>query len=125
MTAQGQSVNADSSVHAEGPSPRGVRSRLLGGGLVVGSVVLLLLTLNFIVSHRVITPDFLSFYCAGAILHRGMSTSLYNIPLQRRIELQAFPHASVFLPFYHPPFEAVLFVPFAHLLCGTRSLYGQ
>ncbi|HVB34495.1 MAG TPA: glycosyltransferase family 87 protein [Patescibacteria group bacterium] len=86
----------------------------MAGALVVVSVLALLFTLNFIASHRVITPDFLSFYSAGSILRRGESASLYDLSLQRRIELQTFPHASVFLPFYHPAFEAPLFVPFAY-----------
>lgn len=60
-------------------------------------------------------PDFRIFYTAALILQRGEGNSLYNDDLQRRVEEEIAPKAvkkDGFLPFNHPPFEAVLYVPF-------------
>ena len=54
------------------------------------------------------TLDFATFYTAGRIVRQGLSRHLYQLPVQRQIQ---HPFADAFLPYLHPPFEALLFVP--------------
>jgi len=64
-------------------------------------------------------PDFSSFYAAGAILHEGHGYELYDDRVQEVVQRTFFPIAmqrrGSILPFYHPPFEALLFIPLARL----------
>ena len=62
--------------------------------------------------------DFASFYTAGKIMQHGKGASLYDLGLQWQVQ-QEFA-ASVKtrtgpLPYIRPPFEALLFLPFAYL----------
>ncbi|HEV2387824.1 MAG TPA: glycosyltransferase family 87 protein [Candidatus Acidoferrales bacterium] len=58
------------------------------------------------------TLDFAILYTAGAIVRQGMAGNLYDVVLQEKIEDQ-YSQGGPFLPFDHPPFEALLFAPFA------------
>jgi len=62
-------------------------------------------------------PDFTIFYTAGRILQLGERNRLYDIDLQRQIQQQITPASIVkrgtILPYNHPAFEALLFVPLA------------
>lgn len=58
--------------------------------------------------------DFEAFYTAGKIVNRGQASRLYNIALQQKTQLEAG-LAGPFMAYYHPPFEALLFAPFASL----------
>jgi hypothetical protein len=63
-------------------------------------------------------PDFTIFYTAGKIVRQGMSPQLYNDPLQYRIQLEFASGVHIRkgnLPYNHPPFEALLYVPFTYL----------
>ena len=60
------------------------------------------------------TLDFASFYVAGKILRQGQAGRLYDLRLQREIELGISP-AGPFFPYDHPPFEAPLFAALAGL----------
>jgi hypothetical protein len=58
--------------------------------------------------------DFTIFYTAGRILHEGPRSSLYDGNLQYRLQKQFAPNVKTrqaALPYNHPPFEALLFVP--------------
>lgn len=62
-------------------------------------------------------PDFSIFYTAAQILHQGHAARLYDNNLQEDVQ-GAFSSAAIrkrgsILPFNHPPFEALLFVPLA------------
>jgi len=63
-------------------------------------------------------PDFTIFYGAGKIVSQGMGHHLYDRALQYRVQEQ-FTHnvetRKAALPYNHPPFEALLFVPLSHL----------
>jgi hypothetical protein len=62
--------------------------------------------------------DFVSFYTAGKILHRGAAKQLYDLNLQSEIQREIAPNVRVrqtALPFVRPPFEAWIFWPIAHL----------
>ena len=64
-------------------------------------------------------PDFSSFYAAGEILHQGRGPELYDDRVQEAVQRSFFPigmqRRGDILPFYHPPFEALLFMPLARL----------
>ncbi len=63
-------------------------------------------------------PDFTIFYTAGKIIHEKQGSRLYDNDLQKTIQR---PFSSVrgtngsSLPYNHPPFEALVFAPFARL----------
>jgi hypothetical protein len=63
-------------------------------------------------------PDFTIFYTAGKMLRAGLGSQLYNMQAQIQTQ-QSFVSKERArqgsLPYNHPPFEAVVFVPFAHL----------
>ncbi len=63
-------------------------------------------------------PDFTVFYTAGNILRQGRGPDLYNARTQWDIQRQFVDNSDIRrgpLPFIHPSFEAVLFVPFTFL----------
>jgi len=68
--------------------------------------------------------DFTILYSSGKIVAAGLGRQLYDSALQYRTQLEFAPHVAVrngALPYNHPPFEAVLFVPLAKL--PYRSAY--
>ena len=64
-------------------------------------------------------PDFSIFYTAGKILSAGDGVRLYTndvqVPVQQSFAAQGVAKRGSILPFNHPPFEALLFVPLAVL----------
>jgi hypothetical protein len=63
-------------------------------------------------------PDFTIFYSAGRMVRTGMAASLYDERVEFQTQLQFAPDVSIrhgSLPYNHPPFEALLFVPFTFL----------
>jgi len=63
-------------------------------------------------------PDFRIFYTAGLMLRRGQGHDLYNDDLQLKTqrEFVKLPASEIRpLPYNHPPFEAILYVPFTYL----------
>jgi hypothetical protein len=62
-------------------------------------------------------PDFTIYYTAGTMVRHGMGRDLYNNETQFAVQQQFAPQVATrlgALPFNHPPFEALLFVPFAY-----------
>lgn len=62
--------------------------------------------------------DFTIFYGAARMVRSGQAHSLYDLPAQYRAQQEFAPNVSIRqapLPYNHPPFEAVLFVPFTFL----------
>jgi Glycosyltransferase family 87 len=61
-------------------------------------------------------PDFSIFYTAGTILRTGHGSQLYNQALQESVQgsfaAGGIANRGSILPYFHPPFEAVFFVPF-------------
>jgi hypothetical protein len=59
--------------------------------------------------------DFASFYTAAEILHDGRGHQLYDLNLQEKVQRSVMPEAvkarGGILPFNHPAFEAILFLP--------------
>lgn len=63
-------------------------------------------------------PDFSIFYTAGLMLRRGQGTALYDNALQWQTQREFTQGIRVRqgpLPYNHPPFEALLFLPFTYL----------
>ena len=62
--------------------------------------------------------DFAIYYVSGRLLHEGRSKVLYDLDVQYKEQLTFAPDVPIrlgALPFNHPPFEALLFVPFTFL----------
>lgn len=62
--------------------------------------------------------DFTVFYTAAKILRQGRGRSLYQSPTQREVQQEFTANSDLRrgpLPYIHPPFEALLFVPLAFL----------
>ena len=69
--------------------------------------------------------DFTSFYTAGEIVRSGQSPRLYDPVLQWKVQQQfaaAVKTRLAPLPYIRPPFEALLFLPFAYLSYRTAFL---
>ena len=63
-------------------------------------------------------PDFTIFYAAGTMVRSGMAGSLYDERAEFQTQRQFAPEVSTrhgALPYNHPPFEALLFVPLSFL----------
>src|SRR6266581_3771603 len=61
-------------------------------------------------------PDFTALYSAGKIVREGVRKQLYDSQTQYRIQQEFAAGVSIRqgpLPYIHPPWEALLFVPFA------------
>jgi hypothetical protein len=62
-------------------------------------------------------PDFTVFYTAARILREGRAADLYNPHTQEAVQREFVANSDIRrgpLPFIHPPFEAVVFVPFTY-----------
>lgn len=61
--------------------------------------------------------DFIIYYMSGRLLRQGQAAALYNPDVQYRSQLEFthVPNRKRAIPFNHPPFEALLFVPLAML----------
>lgn len=63
-------------------------------------------------------PDFTAFYTAGAALHCGLGHQLYDQQLQYEVQKSCAGYRSPqqgALPYIHPSFEALIFLPFTML----------
>src|SRR3989442_10323713 len=70
-------------------------------------------------------PDFTIFYSAGKIVRQGLGAKLYDEQTQYRIQQEFAAGVSIRqgpLPYNHPPFEALIFVPFTWLPYFTAYL---
>ena len=87
-------------------------TRQLWRFLAVGAVLLALVFpfLRATANDRNHTLDFATYFTAGKIVRQDRSAALYNLDLQRRVQ-QRF--ANAFLPYLHPPFEALVFAVLA------------
>jgi len=62
-------------------------------------------------------PDFTAFYAAGRTLHEGSGASLYDLRMEYRVQGEFANISSRHgpLPYIHPPFEALIFLPISLL----------
>lgn len=62
-------------------------------------------------------PDFAIYYCAGDVVRQGLGHQLYEPVPRFEVQQQFATAVPLFrgpLPWTHPPFEALLFVPFSY-----------
>jgi Glycosyltransferase family 87 len=105
----------------------------------VAGVFLLAMTLSHVVTVPGLVPflrsgyqNFTMFYAAGEMVRTGQTAALYDLSVQYRVQKQIAPEVRIRrgpLPYNHPPFEALLFLPFtlvpywpAYLLWTTVNL---
>src|SRR6476646_927250 len=63
-------------------------------------------------------PDFTIFYSAARIIRQGSGSQLYDEATQLRVQREFVTGVTTRdgpLPYNHPPFEALLFIPFTYL----------
>jgi alpha-1,2-mannosyltransferase len=85
--------------------------------LLVMTMCNLILALRLIPKMRNGYQDFTIFYTGARFLRNGQASALYDLAAQYRMQ-QSFTNVPIRLgplPFNHPPFEALLFVPFTLL----------
>ncbi len=69
--------------------------------------------------------DFRSFYTAGYAVRTGHGQQLYDYEFQKRLQDEIVGKSDVTLMFYHPPYEALLFVPLSYFSYRTAYFaYG-
>ena len=101
------------------------RRRLVRRLILLALIVVLLLVFPIVPQLEEIARrgeiDFLAFYTAGQLVARGQGEQLYDFETQAQLqkELVGRPYP---LPFYRPPFEALLFVPLAWLPYPTAYI---
>lgn len=83
-------------------------------------MILLHVAVFWLARHQIVAglPDFKIFYTAGTMLRRGQGQALYSNALQLETQREFVPlppNATIPLPYNHPPFEALLFVPITYL----------
>jgi hypothetical protein len=92
--------------------------RLVGRFYVAGVLLIhLLVVWNARDLIRKGYPDFTIYYTAGSIVREGIGHALYDDAVQFRVQKGFAPQVATrlgALPFNHPPFEAVLFVPLSY-----------
>ena len=91
----------------------------------VAAAFLLAMTIGHVVMFIRLVPslrsgyqDFTIFYTAGRLLHNGPASKLYDLGAQYQLQREFAPHVYIRrgpLPYNHPPFEALLFLPFGYL----------
>ena len=62
--------------------------------------------------------DFAIYYCGGSMVRQGLGHQLYDTATQFRVQREFAPEVSIRqgpLPYNHPPFEALLFLPFTYI----------
>jgi len=96
-------------------------ARLFVAGVLITHVYFL-----WMVSSRIprADPDFTVFYTAGKMLRSGLGPELYDLRAQFQVQQRFATDSDIRrgpLPYIHPPFEALLFVPLT--VFGYRSAF--
>src|SRR6266536_1168027 len=63
-------------------------------------------------------PDFFNFYAAAKLFVTHGGAAVYDIAMQRQVELQITgqdPRFFIVLPYFHPPYYTLLIAPLAYL----------
>jgi hypothetical protein len=93
------------------------RKFLVAAFLLAMSVCNVALLFRLMPSLRNGFQDFTIFYTGARLVRNGQASALYDLATQYQVQL-TFAHVPIRqgpLPFNHPPFEALLFVPFTFL----------
>ncbi|MFY9562480.1 MAG: glycosyltransferase family 87 protein [Terriglobales bacterium] len=99
----------------------------------VAGVFLAVITLSNVVVVPGLLPflrsgyqNFTIFYTAGKMVRSGQTAALYDLSVQYQAQQQFAPDVRIrqaALPYNHPPFEALLFVPFTFFGYWTAYLF--
>src|SRR5271156_1972312 len=91
----------------------------------LATVFLFAMTVSNVVSAAGLTgllrngyQNFTIFYGAARMVRSGQSSVLYDLPAESRAQEEFAPNVRIrqaALPYMHPPFEALLFLPFTFL----------
>jgi hypothetical protein len=91
----------------------------------LAAVFLFVMTVSNVISAAGLTgllrngyQNFTIFYGAARMVRTGQSSVLYDLPAESRAQEEFAPNVRIrqaALPYMHPPFEALLFVPFTFL----------
>jgi GT2 family glycosyltransferase len=87
-------------------------------GAGIGSLVFWIIYWFTFVRGNLRGPDFFNFYAAAKLYVTAGAGAVYDIAMQRRIELQitgADPARFIVLPYFHPPYYTLLIAPLAFL----------
>jgi len=71
-------------------------------------------------------PDFTIYYCAGTIVRQGLGPHLYEEATQFKVQKGFAPDVAIrlgALPYNHPPFEGLYFLPFTYLPYRTAFIF--
>jgi hypothetical protein len=71
-------------------------------------------------------PDFAIYYCAGTVVRQGLGHQLYDPVPRFEVEKQfasAVPQFRGPLPYTHPPFETLFFLPFSYLTWSEAYIF--
>jgi len=66
--------------------------------------------------------DFRAYYSAGHLVRSGYASQLYDFESQRRVQNNLVSPSTTLLPFIHPPYESLLFVPLTFFSYRTAYL---
>lgn len=94
------------------------KERLTGVFLVALTLVNAAMVLRIAPLLRRGYQDFTAFYAGAEIVRGGQAARLYDVTPQYQLQRQFAPNVRIrqaALPYNHPPFEALLFVPFTYL----------
>jgi len=88
--------------------------------LYLGSSVIIHIALFWTIRKLIAEgfPDLAIYYCTGTIVRQGMGHQLYDPAARFEVEQQFAKYVPQFngpLPYTHPPFEALLYIPISYL----------
>lgn len=96
--------------------------------LVLTTSVLVGALIVEVLAHQDRRDDFAEFYTAGMMVRQGNGARLYDLEEQARVEASLLNRKDL-LPFLHPPFEVLLYIPltllpysWAYLLWGVMNI---
>ncbi len=87
-------------------------------GAGVGSLVFWVVYWFSFIRGNLRGPDFFNFYAAAKLYITNGGSAVYDIAMQRRVELQITgedPARFIVLPYFHPPYYTLLIAPFGYL----------
>jgi alpha-1,2-mannosyltransferase len=94
------------------------KQRSAGAFLLILTVINAAMFFQLVPKLRNGYQDFTAFYGGGAMLRTGQTAHLYELAAQYQLQIRFAPSVkirSAALPYNHPPFEALLFVPFTYM----------
>jgi hypothetical protein len=95
-----------------------VKQRLVGMFLLVLTLIIAINVVEYSPRLQRGYQDFTAFYGGGEMVRSGQATRLYDLKAQYQLQKQFAPDVPIrlsALPYNHPPFEVLIFLPFTYL----------